>query len=102
MRAADGPDDETHAACHISLFFLDPFHPHDVAALDGVVTVSPMVEGQVMATANGLASGALVATFRGDAPYCCVTAAGAGGLVVAGDTLGRLHILEAERFDARA
>jgi len=35
-----------------------------IAALDGVVTVSPMVEGQVMATANGLASGALVRGIR--------------------------------------
>ena len=39
--------------------------------------------------------GDLLATFRGDAPYCCVSAARTGPLVVAGDTLGRLHILDA-------
>jgi len=35
-----------------------------IAALDGVVSVTPMVEGQVMATAHGLASGALVRGIR--------------------------------------
>ena len=39
--------------------------------------------------------GALLATFRGDAPYCCASAARSGALVVAGDALGRLHILDA-------
>ncbi|HET6521227.1 MAG TPA: lipoprotein-releasing ABC transporter permease subunit, partial [Geminicoccaceae bacterium] len=33
-------------------------------AVDGVVSVMPMVEGQVMATANGVASGALVRGLR--------------------------------------
>jgi WD40 repeat protein len=39
--------------------------------------------------------GTLLATFRGDAPYCCASAARSGAPVVAGDALGRLHILDA-------
>ncbi len=35
-----------------------------IAALDGVVSVAPMIEGQVMATANGYAAGALVRGMR--------------------------------------
>lgn len=76
---------------------------------DRVWSVAVMPGGDAVVSASedhtlrlwDIASGALVATFRGDAPYCCVTAAGAHGLVVAGDTLGRLHILEAERFGTR-
>ncbi|MEM9681906.1 MAG: lipoprotein-releasing ABC transporter permease subunit, partial [Pseudomonadota bacterium] len=37
-----------------------------IAALDGVVSVTPMVEGQVMATANGVAAGALVRGLRAE------------------------------------
>jgi WD40 repeat protein len=40
-----------------------------------------------------LERGALQTTFYGDAPYCCVTADPSAAHVVAGDTLGRLHIL---------
>jgi len=35
-----------------------------ISGLDGVVTVTPMVEGQVMATANGVAGGAVVRGVR--------------------------------------
>lgn len=35
-----------------------------IAALDGVVSVAPMIEGQVMATTNGYAAGALVLGIR--------------------------------------
>jgi lipoprotein-releasing system permease protein len=37
-----------------------------IAALDGVVSVAPMIEGQVMATANGYAAGALVRGMRAE------------------------------------
>jgi lipoprotein-releasing system permease protein len=37
-----------------------------IAALDGVVSVTPMVEGQVMATAHGIAAGALVRGIRAE------------------------------------
>ena len=38
---------------------------NQVRLVDGVVSVTPMIEGQVMATANGVANGAIVRGIRG-------------------------------------
>ncbi|MBL4720833.1 MAG: lipoprotein-releasing ABC transporter permease subunit [Alphaproteobacteria bacterium] len=55
---------------HMSIMSVDKtFRGYDaiadkVRAIEGVVSVTPLVEGQVMATANGIASGALVRGVR--------------------------------------
>ena len=67
---------------------------------DRVWAVTALPDGESALSASddntlklwNLYSGSVVTTFYGDAPYCCVNAPDASR-VVAGDALGRLHIL---------
>jgi WD40 repeat protein len=67
---------------------------------DRVWAVSALPDGHGALSASddntlklwNLDTGSVVTTFYGDAPYCCVYAADARR-VVAGDAMGRLHIL---------
>ncbi len=93
---------------HIGVYSADrgPLRDFDVLAgrirgLDGVLSVTPIVEGQVMATANGVAGGALVRGIRpGDFRARAIIADNiqAGSL---DDFKGRGHVAVGTRFARR-